>query len=189
MGYTDLEYKFKKIGKNVEIGRNVYFRYPSEVEIGDNVIIDDFCWFTTSVKIGDYCHISPSCSIIGGKAAYFELGNYCGIAAGCRIVCGSDDFLGGFGNVTIPIQFRPKCRVAQVVIKNHVLIGSNTVILPNVTIAEGAAVGALSLVNKSTKEWYLYLGNPAKAMVPRNREEILQKEKEFLSFLKEEAQT
>ena len=181
MPYTDLVYKFKKIGKNVQIGRNVYFRYPGEVEIGDNVIIDDFCYFTTSVKIGDYCHISPSCSVIGGKASYFEVGNYCGIAAGCRIICGSDDFLEGFGNVTIPIQFRPKCQAAEVVIKNHVLIGSNTVILPNVTIAEGPAVGALSLVNKSTKEWYLHLGNPAKSMVPRNREEILAKEREFLN--------
>ena len=50
MGYTDVEYKFKKIGKNVQIGKNVYFRYPEEVEIGDNVIIDEFCYFTTKLK-------------------------------------------------------------------------------------------------------------------------------------------
>lgn len=186
MGYTDLEYKFKKIGKNVQIGRNVYFRYPNEVEIGDNVVIDEFCYFTTSVKIGNYCHIAPSCSIIGGKASYFELGDYSALAAGCRIVCGSDDFLAGFGNSTIPIQFRPTSRTTNVIIKKHVTIGTNSVVLPNVTIAEGTTVGALSLVSKSTKEWYLYLGNPAKAMVTRNREEILQKEQEFLSFLKEE---
>ena len=181
MPYTDLVYKFKKIGKNVQIGRNVYFRYPGEVEIGDNVIIDDFCYFTTSVKIGDYCHISPSCSVIGGKASYFEVGNYCGIAAGCRIICGSDDFLEGFWKCAHSHSVQTKCQAAEVVIKNHVLIGSNTVILPNVTIAEGSAVGALSLVNKSTKEWYLHLGNPAKSMVPRNREEILAKEREFLN--------
>lgn len=30
MPYTDLEYKFKRIGKNVRIGRNVYFCYSSE---------------------------------------------------------------------------------------------------------------------------------------------------------------
>lgn len=30
--------------------KNVYFRYPEEIEIGDNVIIDEFCYFTTKWK-------------------------------------------------------------------------------------------------------------------------------------------
>jgi acetyltransferase-like isoleucine patch superfamily enzyme len=36
MPYTDFNFKFRKIGKNVEIGDNVYFKYPELIEIGNN---------------------------------------------------------------------------------------------------------------------------------------------------------
>ena len=63
MSYTDVKYKFKKIGRNVQLGKNIYFRYPEKIEIGDNVIIDDFSYFSTSLVIEDYVHISPFCSV------------------------------------------------------------------------------------------------------------------------------
>ena len=67
MGYTDIEYKFKKIGKNVQISPQVYIRYPELVEIGDNVIIDEFVYITTALKLGNFIHIAPHVSIIGGR--------------------------------------------------------------------------------------------------------------------------
>src|ERR1035437_7611191 len=102
MAYTDLNCKFKKIGKNVEIGRNVYFRYPDLIEIGDNVIIDDFCYFTAALQIESFIHIGPHCSIIGGKLGKLIMENFSGLSAGCRIICSSDDYLGsGLTNPTI----------------------------------------------------------------------------------------
>ena len=50
--------KLKKIGKNVIIGKTVRIRYPELVEIGNNVIIDDFTYISTSMKLYDNVHIS-----------------------------------------------------------------------------------------------------------------------------------
>ena len=44
--FFDLK-KLKHIGKNVIIGKTVRIRRPELVEIGDNTIIDDFCYIST----------------------------------------------------------------------------------------------------------------------------------------------
>ena len=54
----------KKCGTNVIIGKTVRIRYPHLVEIGDNVIIDDFTYISTSLKIHSYVHISSGCKLI-----------------------------------------------------------------------------------------------------------------------------
>ena len=43
--------KLKSCGTNVIIGKTVRIRYPQFVEIGDNVIIDDFTYISTSLKL------------------------------------------------------------------------------------------------------------------------------------------
>ena len=186
MPYTDLEYKFKKIGKNVQIGRNVYFRYPSEVEIGDNVIIDDFCYFTTQVSIGNHCHIAPSCTVIGGREGRFVMEDFGGMSAGCRVVCGTDDYLEGLTNATIPAQFRGNATIGEVIMRRHVIVGTNSVLMPNIVLAEGTAVGAMSVVTQSTMPWKVYVGNPAKSLLPRNRKSIEEGERKFLLWWKEQ---
>ena len=186
MLYTDLEYKFKKIGKNVQIGRNVYFRYPSEVEIGDNVIIDDFCYFTTQVSIGNHCHIAPSCTVIGGREGRFVMEDFGGMSAGCRVVCGTDDYLEGLTNATIPAQFRGSATIGEVIMRRHAIVGTNSVLMPNIVVAEGTAVGAMSVVTQSTMPWKVYVGNPAKSLLPRNRKSIEEGERKFLLWWKEQ---
>ena len=181
MGFTDVEYKFKRIGKNVQIGKNVYFRYPELVEIGNNVIVDEFCYFTTKVLIGDYVHISPHCSIIGGKNSTFEIQNFAGLSAGCRIICGSDSYLGdGMTNPTIPNQYRAKVTFTTVKIEEHAVLGTNCVVHPGITIGKGAAIGSMSLITKNLEEWGIYIGIPAKKIKIREKEKILKYEKLLL---------
>ena len=43
--------QLKKCGKNVIIGKTARIRYPELVSIEDNVIIDDFCYISTSKPI------------------------------------------------------------------------------------------------------------------------------------------
>ena len=187
MGYTDVEYKFKKIGKNVEIGKNVYFRYPEEIEIGDNVIIDEFCYFTTKMKIGNNIHIAPFCSVIGGKSSEFIMEDFSAISAGTRVICSSDDFISGpFTNPTIPIKFRPNCKIGTVIIKKHVVVGTNSVIMPNVILKEGSGTGAMTLVNRDLDEWGIYIGSPCKKIKERDKENILNGEKEYKNYLRGE---
>lgn len=183
MSYTDVEYKFKKIGTNVQIGKNVYFRYPDEVEIGNNVIIDEFCFFTTSVKLSDYVHIAPSCTIIGGKKSQFIMASFSAMGAGTRVICASDDFVKGPFGSPVPIEFRPNCVVSKVELEKHTIIGTNTVIHPGVIIKEGAVTGSLTLVTKSLDPWGVYIGIPAKFVKFRDRDYILESEKKFLESI------
>lgn len=180
MGYTDIEFKFRKIGKNVQIGRHTYFRYPDEVEIGDNVIIDDFCYFTTRVKIGSYVHVSAHVSAIGGRKSELVLGDFSGVSAGCRIACSSDSYSGdGMTNPLVPEEFHCPVTYSTVTIGNHAIIGSGVVIHPGVTVGEGCAVGSLTLVNKDLEPWGMYVGIPARRTRERERETILRQEQEL----------
>ena len=171
---------FKSLGKNVKIGPNVYFRYPELVEIGDNVIIDDFCYFTTSMKIGGNVHIGPHCTCIGGKNSTLIMGIFSGLSAGVRLICNSDDFMNGLTGPTIPMEFRPHCSPSgKIVIERHGLLGTNSVVMPNVTIEKGAATGAMTLVTKDLEAWWVYIGSPAKKFKRRNEDSILRAEAKY----------
>lgn len=96
------------------------------------------------------------------------------------IYSGSDDYSGkSLTNPTVPKEFL-NVTVKPVSIGRHVIIGAGSVVLPGVTIGEGASVGALSLVTKSLEEWGVYMGAPAKRL-KRRRMELLEQEKRLLS--------
>ena len=78
----------------------------------------------------------------------------------------------------IPKKFT-KSILGKVVLKANSDVGANTVILPGVTIGEGVALGANSLVLKSiTKnKWSLYFGSPARFVKKRNKDNILKQKK------------
>jgi len=183
MAFCDAEHKFKSVGKNVVIGKNVYFRYPELVEIGDNVIIDEFCVFTTQVRIGRFVHIGPFCSVTGGRDGRFIMEDFSGLAAGCRIACSSDDYLGsGMTNPTIPLKYRARVTTGSVTLKQHVVLGTGVVVHPNVVVGEGSVVGSLSLVTKSLHEWAVWVGSPARYIKPRPHHEVIA----FATLLQEE---
>jgi galactoside O-acetyltransferase len=186
MAYTDVEYKFKRIGKNVSIGKYVYFRYPELVEIGDNVIIDEFCYFTSSLTIGNYVHIASHCTCIGGKNSKLIMSDFSGLSAGCRIICGSDDYLCGLTNPNIPSEFRGATKIGEIFIGKHAVLGTNTVVHPLVRINEGAATGSLTLVTKDLESWSIYVGVPANKIKDRDRASILKLESDFLNSIQYE---
>ena len=58
---------------------------------------------------------------------------------------------------------------AVVTIGRHVIIGSGSVVLPGITLAEGVCIGALSLVNKTCDSFTTYAGIPIKFIKKRSR--------------------
>lgn len=84
-------------------------------------------------------------------------------------------------NPTIPSQYTGVTH-GDVYLGKHVIIGCGSVILPGVTLEEGVAVGALSLVRKNCKAFGIYSGSPAKFIKERKRD-LLELEKEFISSL------
>lgn len=70
--------------------------------------------------------------------------------------------------------------LAKVLLEKQVIVGAGSVIFPGVTIREGCAVGAMTLVNKSTQSWGIYAGNPARRIKDR-KQDLLELETEFLN--------
>jgi acetyltransferase-like isoleucine patch superfamily enzyme len=58
-------------------------------------------------------------------------------------------------------------------------VGTGAIIFPGVVISEGAAVGALSIVNKSLDSWGMFVGQPARKIKDRSKN-ILKLEEKFL---------
>lgn len=167
--------RLRSCGVDVRIAKNVTIKYPHLVSIGNHVAIDDFCYISTALEVGDYVHIAPLCSIIGGQASLCVVGDFVGLSAGCRIICASDDYLGsGLTNPTIPELYHATIHRSDVILEKHALLGTNCVVHPGVVIGEGSAVGSCSLITKSLDSWCVYAGIPAKLRRPRDRDRILQ---------------
>lgn len=149
------------------------------IDFGQYIIIDDFVliYAKEKITIGSYVHIANFTSITGGNNLF--IGNYAAISQGCRILTATDDFSNwGFGNSTIANQYR-NIKSEPIHIGDYCIIGANSVILPGVTIGEGATVGANSVVTKSLGPWGVYLGN--KKIKERNKERVLQNYANYLS--------
>lgn len=61
------------------------------------------------------------------------------------------------------------------------IIGTGSVILPGVTLHEGVAIGALSLVNKNCEAFGIYAGTPARYIGDRKKE-LLMLEKDLQRY-------
>ncbi|MFN1439178.1 acyltransferase [Escherichia coli] len=59
--------------------------------------------------------------------------------------------------------------IKQVIIGKHVIVGTNSLVFPGVTIEEGCSIGAMTMVTKSTKAWGCYFGIPAKRIKERKK--------------------
>lgn len=167
----------KSFGQNVLISRKVSIYGAARIEIGSNVRIDDYCVIAAGkqgIAIGSNVHIAIFCSIQGnGKV---QIDDYCGLSSRTAIYSSTDDYSGAYlTNPTVSELFT-SVTDGDVHLHKHVIIGSGCVVLPNVTIGLGAAIGALSLVNRNCESFFIYQGNPIKKLFPREQN-ILQLEK------------
>lgn len=171
--------ELKACGNNVIIGKTVRIRYPELVEIGDNVIIDDFTYISTSLKLHNNVHISSGCKIIGGKNAYVEMCEFSTLAPNVVLSAGSDDYLSGIATPMVPIEYKGDVKIGKIILNKHCIVGSGSVVLPDVNFEQGACLGALSLANKNLSEYTLFAGIPAKKIKLRNKVEIENLEKKY----------
>jgi len=101
------------------------------------------------------------------------LQDFSGLAFGCKLFTSSDDYSGKtLTNPTIPERFKSITH-GPISIGRHVIIGTNSVVFPGVDVAEGCAIGALTLVTKSTLPWGIYLGAPARRVKERAKDLLI----------------
>ena len=161
---------FKSVGENVQLSDKASYYNCKNISIGNNTRIDDFCVLSAGedgIEIGNYVHIAIGVSVIG--AAKISIMDFAGLSSRVSIYSSNDDYSGEYmTNPMIPSEFTNVTHGA-VSIGKHAIIGSGSVILPNVTLEDGVAVGALSLVTKSCSEFGVYIGTPAKKIKERKK--------------------
>jgi len=174
-----LELGFRHVGKDVLISDKASFHGASRISLGDSVRIDDFCVLSAGaggIKIGNHVHIACFSSLIGSES--ITLQDFAGLSSRVSIYSSSDDYSGGnLTNPTVPEEFT-KVDNRPVFVGKHCIIGANSVILPGVTIGDGAAIGALSLISKDCDSFTIYSGVPARRVSERSRD-LLEAEKRF----------
>lgn len=153
-----------------------------KLQLGIKSQIDDFCFINAGMKtvIGRNVHIASFTSLIGGGECYID--DFAGLSAGCRLITGSDDFSGPFlTNPTVPSDFT-NVKAGVIHIGKHAIIGTNSIIFPNVKIGEGCAVGAGAIIRKNLKPWTVYamLNGKLTELKQRDSNSVLDMEKKYL---------
>ena len=171
---------FAAVGSDVLLSDRASYYNCAAIRIGSRVRIDDFCVLSAGnggIVIGDHIHIAVFSSLIG--AGCITLHDYANVSSRVAIYSSTDDFSGAaMTNPTVPSEYTGVTH-APVEIGRHVVIGSGSVILPGVTLAEGVAVGALTMVSLDCAAFGIYAGVPARRIGERRRD-LLTAEQRFV---------
>ena len=107
------------------------------------------------IDIGAYVYFDA------GVAEHIHIGEGVWIASRCIILCHKRDLRNFYkgdwmGEMPYLIRDTHICRYAR--------IGMGSIIMPGVTIGEGAVIGAGSVVTKDIPAWTIAVGNPARVI-------------------------
>jgi acetyltransferase-like isoleucine patch superfamily enzyme len=174
------------------IGKQVAIRYPKNLHLGAQVIIEDGaeinCLATNGIHLGDrvsigkYAIIRPS-NIYGGPIGdglvmgnHSNIGPYNYIGCSGKITIGNNVMLAPrvsiyaenhvFDNPNITIKAQGVAKM-EVVIEDDCWIAANAVILAGVRIGKGAVVAAGSVVNEDVPAYAVVAGVPARVIKSR----------------------
>ncbi|PIP23344.1 MAG: N-acetyltransferase [Candidatus Nealsonbacteria bacterium CG_4_10_14_0_2_um_filter_38_17] len=151
----------------MKTGKNTIVYHPEksvilDCQIGDNCKIHAPVWIGKNVKIGEGTRVEPFCFI----PEEVEIGKDCFIGPGVM-----------FTNDKYPPA--PKKDWKKTIVRNRVTIGAGAVILPGITIEEGAFIAAGAVVTRSIPKGELWAGVPAKK---RKRKRVKQYGKKHLNY-------
>jgi len=165
-------------GEDVRISDKAVIVRPALVEIGSHVAIDMGVYISTRALIGNYVHIAVYASIIGGAEATIIIEDFVSISAGARIIVISDDYSKGMMNPTVPAKYKHHIG-ERIVLGRFCAVGTNSIVLPDVEMAEGSVVGLGSVLAVNTVPWGMYLGNPARMIGFRDKKLCLKAAKKL----------
>lgn len=159
---------FRQLGTNVKISRKASIYGADTISVGSNVRIDDFCILSGNLALGSYVHIAAYTALYGSTEG-IRVEDFSNISARVCIYAVSDDYSGeSMTNPLVPARFK-NVQHAPVLIKRHVIIGSGCTVLPGVTLEEGAAFGAMTLINHDAEPWSINAGIPFRRLRARSR--------------------
>jgi len=153
----------KKCGHDISVSSFVTFTHPETIEIADGVFVgqycvlqgrfDGFCSIGRKVWIGPYTYLD---------ARSLTIEDNVGIGPGTKIL--GSTHTGAPKDVPI---IQTDLVIKPVRICQGSDIGVNAVILPGITVGEGAIVGAGAVVTRDVKPKTVVAGVPAKVLKKR----------------------
>lgn len=132
-----------KIGKGSAIHMYARFYKPAGISIGKDTIIGEF-------------------SVLDGRAP-LTIGDHVDIASEVMFYNAEHDV--NAADFAAPT-------VGPITVGNYVFIGPRAIILPNVTIGEGAVIGAAAVVTKDVPPYAIIGGVPAKVIGERKNKNL-----------------
>jgi len=166
--YSEEEYGQVSLGRVIKqfVG-NIYRKRLEKMM--DWPILEPFCprklrpWFLRrmgchvgkNVFVGDYVRVDKN------HADLIYIDDYAHLTAGCRLLCHQRDLSNyHVGDNAAECGYR----LGEIHIGKGVMIGMETMIMPGVTIGDGAIVGAMSLVTKDIPPYTIATGHPARVV-------------------------
>lgn len=134
--------------------------------IGNRSRVWAFCNISSGVLVGENVNICDRCFIEQGVRIGSNVTLKSGVSLWNGLVIEDDVFVGPgvqFCNDRFPRSKR-YVDVASTLLKRGCSLGAGSVILPGVTIGEGAMVGAGSVVTRSVPDHTVVVGNPARVV-------------------------
>ena len=127
-------------------------------------------WRIVGCKVGKDVFIGTNVSFDTGHAELIELEEHAHIAGHSILLCHQrnlSDYCVGDDYAKLPYK------TGKIILKKGCLVGTHTLIMPGVTVGEGAIVGAYSLVTKDIPAWTIAVGRPAKVVkiIPERKNE------------------
>ena len=118
-------------------------------------------WRWMGAKVGKDCFIGYEVWVDMTNTHLVELEDHVHIANRCLLLCHQRDL----SDYCIGVDYaKLGYHKKKIILKKGCLIGMNSMIMPGVTVGEGAIVGAGSLVTKDVPAWTIATGRPAKVV-------------------------
>ncbi len=150
----------RRIAKDVKLGRDVQIHSFVNLygcEIGDNTRVGAFVEIQKGARIGPNCKISSHTFICEGVTLED------GVFVGHHVVFINDPYPRATAAAGEP-QTEADWSAHPTLVRRGASIGSGAVILCDVSIGEGAIVGAGSVVTRDVPPYTIVAGNPARVI-------------------------
>lgn len=128
--------KFNEVGNEIILDKDIYFNKPYNISIGDGTFIGQ--------------------NVVLNAIEEISFGENCAIAAGSYFMTWNHII----NDRTIELRVTGK-EAEPINVKDGAWVGYNSVILPGVTIGNGAVVAAGAVVTKDVPDWTVVGGVPA----------------------------
>ena len=153
--------KARYVGSNVLIGQNVYVSNLSQLSLDDFSFLDKDVNIMCKASVGKRCHIAFGCFVSGGGELVVE--DYASLGMKSVVLTSSDSPTKGFrgSGPMAPISERRVISRKNIFRKDS-FTGPLTLVFPGAEMKEGSVLAGGSVLRRSTKEWGVYNGNPAK---------------------------